>query len=142
MSLVLNVVPHSSASPNVPTPSTLLRLADLSQHGTIWVPILSSSIRNQVVTQTAQPMMNPITIHSPAEHVVNIIVNQHSTSSQVVIPKTRVSVQQPTVTVSQPTVTVPQLMVMVQHQPQSAPWDPQTHNLPTAPSQPYVGQIH
>ena len=31
---------------------------------------------------------------------------------------------------------------MVQHQPQSVLWAPQTQNLPTIPAQPYVGQIY
>ena len=31
---------------------------------------------------------------------------------------------------------------MVQHHPQSAIWSPQPQNIPTAPTQPYVGQIH
>ena len=31
---------------------------------------------------------------------------------------------------------------MVQNQPQSETWAPQTQNLPTVPTQPYVGHIH
>ena len=86
--------------------------------------------------------MIPVIIHSPSQHAVNTIVTQHFASSQVVIPQTRVLVQHPAVTVNQPMVTVPQLVVIVQHQPQSIPWAPQTRNLPIAPTQPYVGQIH
>ena len=76
-------------------------------------------------------------MHSPVQHAVNTIGTQHSASSQVVIP-----VQQPAVIVSQPVVTVPQFAVMVPNQPQSTLWAPQTQNLPTAPVQPYVGEIH
>jgi len=31
---------------------------------------------------------------------------------------------------------------MVQHQPQSALWTPQTQNIPIVPVQPYVGKVH
>ena len=34
LSSVPNFVPHSVASPNIPTPLTLLRMANLTQHGT------------------------------------------------------------------------------------------------------------
>jgi hypothetical protein len=57
-------------------------------------------------------------------------------------PTNWVFVQKPTVIVNQPMVTFPQLVVMVQHQPKSAPWAPQTQNFPTVPCQPYVGKIH
>ena len=84
----------------------MLRPDDLTQHSTSWVPTSSSSIRNQVVTEASQPVMNPITIHSPFQHAMNIIGTQHYASSQVVIPQTGVSVQQPAVIVNQPTVTI------------------------------------
>lgn len=87
MSLVPNVVPHSVSSSNIPTPSTLIRSVDLAQHGTSRIPTPSSSIRNRVVTQPSQPGMNPVTIHSPIQHVVSTIGTQHSAPSQVMIPE-------------------------------------------------------
>ena len=104
---VPNTLPHSISLLNIPAPSTFVRPADLSQHGTSQTPTPSLNVRNRVVTQVAQPMMNPVTPHSLVQHAVNTIGTQHSSSSQVVIPQTRVSVQQPVVTVNQPVVIVP-----------------------------------
>ena len=92
--------------------------------------------------QTTQPLMNPVTPHSPVQHAVNTIGTQHFTPSRVVIPQPRARVHQPIVTVHQSAGTVPQSTVMVQHQPQSALWAPQTQNIPIVPVQPYVGKIH
>ena len=88
-----NVVPHSVASSNIPTPWTFLRPIDLTQHGKRQVSTLSPSIRNRFITLPYQPMMSPVTIHSPIQHAMNTIGTQHSASSQVVIPQTGVLVQ-------------------------------------------------
>jgi hypothetical protein len=52
-------------------------------------------------------MMNPVTPHSPVQHVVNTIGTQYSAPSRVVIPQPRTMVHQPTVIVHQSTMTVP-----------------------------------
>lgn len=80
-------------------------------------------------------MMNPITIHSPLQHVVNMIGIQHPISSQVMIPPSGVLIQQPMIT-------IPHSAIMVPHHPQSMTWAPQPQNIPTTPVQPYVGQVH
>ena len=83
---VPNAIPHSISSPNIRTPSTLLIPTDLNLHGTSRVPTPSLNVTNRVVTQATQPLMNPMTPHSPAQHAVNTIGIQHSAPSRVVIP--------------------------------------------------------
>lgn len=46
LSLVPNIVPHSIASSNIPTPLPLIIPTDLAQHGTRRVPTPSLNIRN------------------------------------------------------------------------------------------------
>lgn len=130
-----NIIPHSVASSNIPPPLILTRPIDLTQHGTSQVQTSSLSIRNQVITHPSQPVMNPITIHSPVQHVVNTIGTQHPISQQVMIPPPRVPVQQPTVN-------VPQSTVMVPNQPKSVIWAPQPQNILTILVQTYVEQVH
>ena len=58
------------------------------------------------------------------------------------IPQPQAIIHKTIVTIHQSTVTVPQFEVMVQHQPQSKLWTPQTKNILTVPVQPYDGKIH
>ena len=108
LSLVPNTIPHLVAPSNIPPPSTLTRSTDLTQHGTNQVQTSLSSIRNWVITQSSQLVMNPITIHSPIQHAVNTIGTQHPISSQVMIQSSEVLIQQPMVI-------VPPFVVMVPH---------------------------
>ena len=82
-----NTLPQSISSSDILSPLTLLRPDNLKLHGTSQVPTPSLSVRNRIVTQDAQPMMNLVTTHSPVQHAMNTIGIQHSPSSQVVIPQ-------------------------------------------------------
>ena len=99
LSSVLNTVPHFISSSNIPPPLTLKRPYDLTQHGRSQVQTSLSSIRNRVITQPSQPVMNSITIHSLVQYAVNTIGTQHPVSSQVMIPPSGVLIQPPTVIV-------------------------------------------
>lgn len=59
--------------PQSPIPITWVFLwpNDLNKHGTNQVATSPSSSRNWVVTQTAQPTVNPMIVHSPVQHAVN-----------------------------------------------------------------------
>jgi len=107
LNLVPNTLPHSISSPNNPTPSRFLRTDGFNQHGTSEVPTLSSNVRNRIVSQVSQPLINPATPHSPIQHSVNTIGTQHSSPSRVVIPQPRAMVHQPIVIVHQSTMIVP-----------------------------------
>ena len=66
---------------SIPTTWMLLKPNDLNQHGTSQVATSPSSSQNQVVTQTAQPIVNHVTIHSHVQHAVNTAVTNHPTHS-------------------------------------------------------------
>lgn len=60
-------------------------------------------------------MVNHMTNHSPIQHVVNIVMTNLPTHSQVLTPQPRVIVQHPVLTIPPSAVTLPQLMAMVVH---------------------------
>ena len=74
-------LPHTVPQSSIPTTWALLRPNDLNQHSTSQVSTLPSSSRNQVVTQTTQPMVNLVIVHSPIQHAVNIVVTNLPTHS-------------------------------------------------------------
>lgn len=127
--------------PHQHTTWVLLRPNDLEKHNISQVATSPSTSRNQVVTQTSQSVVNPMIIHSPIQHVVNIVVTNLLTHSRMVTPQPRVIVQQIMVTIPPYGVTLPQLTtVVVQHPPPSM-WTPQVKNPFDVPFQSIVGSV-
>ena len=74
-------LPHTMPKSSIPTTWAFLGPNDLNQHSTSQVATSPSISRNQVVTQIAQPVVIPVTVHSPVQHSVNTIVTNIPTHS-------------------------------------------------------------
>ena len=85
----------------------------MNQRSISQVTTSPSSSRNGVVTQTAQPMVNPVIVHSPIQHMVNIVVANIPTHSQVVTSQVRETPKHPIVKIPPSRVTLPQLTTTI-----------------------------